>query len=299
MSPAEPSCSVVIPTRGRPRALAACLEALAALDYPHDQLEVIVVADGDEHRLEGIVNRMRGRLPLTLIRQDRLGPAAARNTGAMRAQGELIAFTDDDCLPTHGWLRSLAQRYALDPDRAYGGRTVNALTDNPYATASQLVITVGYAHVNRDPEDARFFASNNLAFPREDLLAIGGFDTSFCTSEDRDLCARWRHSGRRMSYVPEAVVVHASDLNLGRFWRQFFAYGRGAARFRRRELQRAGSRVPIEPSYYLAIIRHPFLDPSVERRVFVAMLLLLWHLANTAGFLREQIRARRAGTARA
>ena len=287
--PTEPTCSIVIPTRSRPRQLSLCLEALAALDYPPDLLEVIVVADGEQNGLEGIIGATRDRFPVTLLRQGRSGPAAARNAGAERAQGELIAFTDDDCLPAPGWLQSLARRFVDEPTRAYGGRTVNALRNNPYATASQLVITVGYAHVNRNPEDARFFASNNLAFPREGFLAIGGFDTSFHTSEDRDICARWHHSGRRMSYVSDAVVVHASDLTLAGYCRQFFAYGRGAARFRRRELQRTGRRVPIEPGFYLALARHPFLDPSVRHKLLVALLLLLWHGANTAGFLREHV----------
>jgi cellulose synthase/poly-beta-1,6-N-acetylglucosamine synthase-like glycosyltransferase len=282
-----PDCTVIVPTHSRPRRLAACLESLADLDYPADRYEVIVVDDEGDTPLDSICAAFRGRLELTLLVQKRAGPAAARNNGAKHARGELLAFTDDDCRPEVAWLRRLAERFAAEPERAFGGRTVNALSRNPYAAVSQLVITVGYAQNNRDPEDARFFASNNIAFPREGFLAVGGFDPSFTTSEDRDLCARWTLSGRRMSYVPDAVVWHGSELTFRSFARQFFFYGRGAFRFHRAQAGRTGRSVSIEPSFYWALARSPFVDRRVARPLRALSLLALWHLFTTAGFVRE------------
>jgi GT2 family glycosyltransferase len=282
-----PTCSVVVPTHARPRQLAACLDALARLAYPRDRLEVVVVDDGGPVPLEQVVDSVRDRLDVTLTRQRRSGPAAARNVGARLASGELVAFTDDDCIPAPDWLRRLAARYQLDPARAFGGRTVNALPRNAYATTSQLVITVGYERNNADPEDARFFASNNLAFPRAAFLELGGFDETFTTSEDRELCARWRLSGRRLSYVEDAVVLHRSELTMPAFWRQFFHYGRGAFRYRRVQRERTGRRVPIEPSYHRELVRRALVEPSIERRLLVAGLTVLWHVANAAGFAYE------------
>jgi GT2 family glycosyltransferase len=292
-----PACSVIVPTRARPRQLAACLEALADLDYPRDRFEVLVVDDDGGLPLGPVIDAFRGSLDLTLLVQSRAGPAAARNAAAKHARGDLIVFTDDDCRPTPSWLRRLAEPLAAEADRAVGGRTVNALPGNPYATTSQLVISVGYSHNNRDPHDARFFASNNLAFQREAFLDLGGFDPTFITSEDRDLCARWRLSGRRMTYVPEAVVFHASELTFTRFCRQFFAYGRGAFRYHRAQARRTGRRVRIEPSFYWTLVRTPFSDRTVQRPVLVAGLLVVWHLANTAGFARDWWNFRRGSPA--
>jgi cellulose synthase/poly-beta-1,6-N-acetylglucosamine synthase-like glycosyltransferase len=292
--PTVPTCSVIVPTHARPRQLAGCLEALSRLDYPRGRLEVLVVDDDGGVALAPVVDAFRDRLDLTLLVQSRGGPAAARNAAAKRARGDLLAFTDDDCRPAPDWLRRLAERFAEEPDRAFGGLTVNALPGNPFATASQLVISVGYRQNNRDPDDARFFASNNLAFPREAFLALDGFDASFTTSEDRDLCARWTLSGRRMSYVPEAVVLHESDLTLAGFLRQFFSYGRGAFRYHQAQARRTARRVQIEPSFYWALVRRPFFDRSVQRPLLVAALLFVWHLANTAGFAWEWWNSRRA-----
>jgi cellulose synthase/poly-beta-1,6-N-acetylglucosamine synthase-like glycosyltransferase len=293
VSPPLPACTVIVPTRSRPSQLSACLEALANLDYPHDRFDVIVVDDEGERPAAPVVEAFRDRLTVSVLVQNHAGPGAARNAGAEQAGGELLAFTDDDCTPARAWLRHIAARYSADPERAFGGRTVNRDSRNLYAAVSQLVVSVGYAQNNRDPEDARFFASNNIAFPKAGFLAVGGFDPSYPTSEDRELCARWTLSGRRMSYVPEAVVFHGSDLTLRSFWRQFVAYGRGAFRYRREQARRTGRRVPIEPSFYWALARRPFADETVENPFRAFALLAVWHVANTVGFVGEWWNRRR------
>ena len=126
---------------------------------------------------------------------------------------------------------------------------MNALGSNPFAATSQLVIGVGYDQNNDDTGDARFFASNNLAFPAGGFRDVGGFDESFKTSEDRELCARWVLSGRRLAWERAAIVEHASPLTLGRFWRQHVAYGRGAYRYHATQSRR-DARVRLEPSFY-------------------------------------------------
>src|SRR5262249_39896599 len=152
--------------------LKACLTALAHLDYPQKHFEVIVVDDGGKSPLEAVVATYADRLDLLLLRQSHAGPAAARNTGAAHAKGQFLAFTDDDCRPATDWLRAFAMRFATAPDHAIGGRTLNALVDNPYATASQLIIDFVYAHYNADPSQARFFASNNLALSTDRFHAL-------------------------------------------------------------------------------------------------------------------------------
>lgn len=75
----------------------------------------------------------------------------------------------------------------MAPGRAIGGRVLNALLDNPYSSTSQAILELVYAYYNAEPAQARFFASNNLALPTLQFRAIGGFDATFATSEDRDL----------------------------------------------------------------------------------------------------------------
>jgi glycosyltransferase involved in cell wall biosynthesis len=283
-----PRCTVVVPTHERPGALAACLESLAALDYPGDRFEVVVVDDGGRTPLEPVLDAFRDRLDLQLVRQARAGPAAARNAGAEHARGDLLLFTDDDCRPRADWLRRLAERVAASPEEAFGGRTVNALPDNVYSAAAQLVIDVGYRQNNTGAPDRRWFTTNNLAVPAAGFRALGGFDPSYRTAEDRDFCSRWVQSGLRMSYEPRAVVEHANPLTLGSFVTLFFSYGRGAFRYHR-EQRRAGRPVPFEPSFYIALASAP-LEEHRRRRLALEGLLLLWHVTNTAGFVSEWAR---------
>lgn len=297
MSTEAPFVSVVVPTYRRPASLARCLEALAALDYPRDRLEVIVVDDGSDTVDPGAHRPLDG-LAVTLVRAAHGGPAAARNLGATRAQGELVAFTDDDCLPSPGWLRALIAAAREGSDEAVGGRTINALPECMGAQASQFILDCVYAHYNAQAHRARFFASNNLALPLALFRELGGFDPGFPTSggEDRDLCDRLVHQGHRLGYAHDAVVHHAHPLDLRGFWRQSFAYGRGAWRFHRESLRRGSGSVRNERGFYPLIAREALRRarsmPSARWAALIGF-LFVWQAANAAGFAREALGARR------
>jgi GT2 family glycosyltransferase len=292
MGQEQPFFSIIIPTYARPGQLATCLQSLARLDYPRDRFEVIVVDDGSETPPEAVVASFCGHLDVTLLKQAHAGPAAARNTGAAHARGRFLAFTDDDCAPALDWLQSLEARFARASDCAIGGRTLNALPDNPYSTASQLLIAYLYAYYNADSDRARFFASNNLAMPADRFHAIGGFDTTYTrtAAEDREFCDRWLHHGYRMTYAPEALVYHAHALKFHSFWRQHFNYGCGAFRFRQARAQRACGRIRLEPlSFYLNLLLYPFSQAQGWRAPLLAALLGVSQVANAVGFLWEGV----------
>src|SRR5436309_2951814 len=138
MGKSQPFFSIIIPTEARPKQLAACLESICCLEYPDDRFEVLVVDDGSATPPETVVASFRDKIDVTLLTQPHAGPAAARNAGAQRARGTFLAFTDDDCMPKVDWLERFAARLVKTPDHLIGGRTLNALPDNPYSTASQI-----------------------------------------------------------------------------------------------------------------------------------------------------------------
>src|SRR5262245_61716846 len=112
--------SVIIPTFARPQRLASCLAAVAKLQFPKDQYEVIVVDDGSPEPLDNTVEPFRAELKLSLARQPNAGPAAARNAGAARAVGGYLAFTDDDCEVDPNWLTALVDRMQQTPNALIG-----------------------------------------------------------------------------------------------------------------------------------------------------------------------------------
>ncbi len=288
----QPFFSVIVPTYGRPGQLTTCLQALAHLHYPREHFEVVVVDDGSATPFDGVVAAFHDRLAVTLLRQSHAGPAAARNTGAAHAKGQFFAFTDDDCKPAFDWLQTLQLRFAIAPNQIVGGRTCNALPANPYSTASQIIIDMVYSYYNADPSRARFFASNNLALPANHFYTIGGFDPTFTTSEDRELCDRWLHHGYGMTYAPEVIVYHAHALTLRTFWWQHFNYGRGAFRFHRIRARRGSGRFRQELKFYTrlpSLLGHSLSQEQGMRRLLLPALLLVWQGANAAGFLWERM----------
>lgn len=281
---AAPRFTIVVPTRDRPRQLAACLAAVAALRYPPEGFETVVVVDGEEPvrpEVQHAADRARARL----VAQRATGPATARNRGAEEARGEFLAFLDDDCAPEPDWLRELDVALAALPGSGAGGHTVNALPGNRYASASQALIDYLYDYYNREATTEPLFTSNNLALPRAGFREVGGFDPRFSRAggEDRELCLRWARTGRRIRYAPRAVVRHAHDLSLRRFLRQHFNYGRGAARFH--EL-RESAPIPEPAAFYRELILFPWRQGG-RGRAGMSVLLTLSQAANAAGYAWE------------
>jgi GT2 family glycosyltransferase len=285
-----PDFSIIIPTRDRHRRLAACLDSITHLEYPGSHFEVIVIDDGSKTSVASVTSPFRDLLDLTIRTQPNAGPASARNAGASVARGHFLAFTDDDCTPASDWLQKLRARFDAAPSRAIGGRTINALPENPYSTASQLLISYLCEYYNADAGDALFLPSNNFAFPAELFRSIGGFDPAYpsAAAEDRDLCNRWRLCGYGMTYAPEVVVYHSHRLRANTFWQQHFRYGRGALRFQRGRFRDADEKFRLEPlAFYLGLIRYPYSEGKCQRPILLSVMLIVSQMANAGGFFWE------------
>jgi glycosyltransferase involved in cell wall biosynthesis len=286
--------SIVVPTRNRAALLEKCLCALGELEYARDGFEVLVVDDGSEPAMEGVVGRHAGVLRVRCLRAEGGGPAAARNMALRVAEGEYVAFTDDDCRPDVGWLRAFDGAIAGlgEGDRVrtgFGGRIVDSPENGICGRASQMLVSFLYAY-NERADGLRFFCSNNLVFPRSGLLAMGGFDESFplAAAEDRYICARWLREGE-LAFVPEAVVEHRQMLGFRGFVRQQFRYGRGACQFWRRRMvdERARNRL-LPGEFYGRMLRYPFGRARLFEAVAMSVLLALSQAAVAAGYYWER-----------
>ena len=287
-----PLVSVIIPTRNRVDALKRCLASLSALSYPENRLEVIVVNDGGNTLPDAVRGTMGRAIPLVLLDAPHAGPAAARNAGVQRAQGEVLAFIDDDCVADAEWLNAFVARLTTRPDAAVGGRVVNALTDNRYARASQLLVSQLYRYYH-EQEQGRlpFFATNSLAMRADTFALVGSFDADFpFASEDRDWCDRCLHAGRPLVYAPEAIVHHEHALTMASFFQQHFRYGEGARRFHLARSRRRGGGVRLEaPAFYSGMVRAPFEsgDPEALR---VSLLIIASQIVGAAGWALSTVR---------
>ncbi len=293
----SPTASIIIPTRNRPQALEHCLDALASQTMPSGSFEVIVVDDGSEPVLCLESGRWASKFVLKLIHQKNTGPGGARNRGVAEALGEFLAFTDDDCLPTPTWLEKLVAALRENPEVMVGGSTFNGMKNDLFAETSQLILEMVYEHFNRDPENAYFFASNNMAMRRSKFIELNGFDNSFYeASEDREFCDRWRLENHSLRWIPSATLEHHHHQNFIKFTELHLRYGRGARRYKRlREARKSGD-MALDLDFHHRV---PGLAWSKRKKfkpitfIKVAVLLIYWEAINSTGFLFSNIASKR------
>ncbi len=155
--------------------------------------------------------------------------------------------------------------------------------------ASQLLIDYLYASLHG--RRGWFFTSNNFAVPAATFRAVGGFHESIsrAAGEDREFCCRWAHRGHPMLFAPEVVVGHAHALDLRRFWRQHFNYGRGGCEFRRLLRREGVGDFRLEaPSFYCGLLCYPLTQRSGWQSARLSLPLCVSQLAQIAGFAFEK-----------
>ena len=206
MNSTLPFISIIIPTFERFPQLKACLQSIVESAYPKERFEVVVVDDGSRTPPDSGLVEMFRENNWQLLSQENAGPAAARNTGAAQSNGDILAFLDDDCIPDVNWLGNIARRHARAPESLIGGRTLNRLKNNIFSMSSQMIIEIVYDHFNKDPGNAQFFCTNNMALPKKMFEAVNGFDARLRTAEDRDLCHRRARADGRRRYGRERAA---------------------------------------------------------------------------------------------
>lgn len=213
MSEPLPPVTVIICTYRRAEDLRKCLESVRGQDYP--AFETLVVFRPSEDDTEKVAASFRARV----VRQESKGIANARNLGVRAATTDIIAFIDDDCTAEKDWLRKLVGALLAADASGASGVAITAGTGR-VEFANGTVDIYGKAEC-RNAAPGRYYAPDgrvfnnivcmNVAFRRQAVLAVGGFDEYFNNFyEETDLCVRMIQAGYRVVHAPEAVVCHGS-----------------------------------------------------------------------------------------
>ena len=250
--PDAPLVTVVVCTRDRPGSLARCLRALTQLTYA--PFEVVVVDNAPSTRETlAVVQELSGVDPrVRYVRERRPGLSRARNHGLREAQGELVAFTDDDVVVDAAWLDGVAQGFARSPSVAcVTGLVPSAHLDNAEqryfdqrvswavsCVPRQYDLATGVEESGLYPYTAGQFGTGaNFAFRTATLRDQGGFDEALGAGapagggEDLDVFVRTILAGHTIAYEPAAIVWHEHRPELRQLRRQLFNYGVGLAAF--------------------------------------------------------------------
>ena len=218
-----PKVSVVVCSHNGAATLDECLRSLAALDYP--DCEVIVVDDGSTDETGGILARFPG---VIVVHQAHSGLSAARNAGLRAATGALVAYTDSDCVVDRYWLVHLVHQLSRSGAAAVGGP--NLSPDDGWLAACVAAAPGQPTHVLVSDQVAEHIPGCNMAFRREVLEAINGFDPKFRKAgDDVDICWRIQHEGLLITFAPGAFVWHHRRRHPRAYLRQQAGYGEAEA----------------------------------------------------------------------
>lgn len=219
-----PAVSVVIPAYNSGKTIGACLEAVKTQDYPAGRFTVIVVDDGSKDDTAAVI-KTHG---VGYIYQKNSGPATARNKGAGAATGEILLFTDADCVPEKNWIREMTRPFSDAETIAVKGAYITRQREL-VARFAQVEFEERFQMLRRAPR-IDMIDTYSAGFRREVFIRLGGFDTSFpaANNEDTELSYRMSALGYKMVFNPAAIVAHKNHpATVGRyarikFWRGYW-----------------------------------------------------------------------------
>ena len=246
--PDSPWVTVVIATRDRPDSLFRCLNSLLVQTYGAMNVVVVDNAPSSNATSDLIAGLFAGSGRVRYVREDRPGLAVAHNAGLKQALGDIIAFTDDDVVVEPDWVAAIASEFAQSGEI---GCVTGMILPAELQTRAQYwterhggfgkgVVRRVFDLRDHRPDDPLFpfnagtFGSGaNMAFSREALLKIGGFNAALGAGtparggDDLASFAAVLQAGYKLVYEPRAIVWHYHRRGEAGLRRQAYGYGVG------------------------------------------------------------------------
>ena len=222
---------MIVPVLNGERTVGDLLDSLMKVDYDKKKLEIIFVDGGSTDRTQEIIQSY----PVKLLIEKKRGLNVARNTGVRNSSGEIILFTDSDCVVPKDWIRQIVKNFRNKEVGCVGGSVSRYEEDflSRYADESIMPVLRRFRRrkVLEDVEPPMNYpAGCNMAFRRDVFKKVGEFNEEIHYGFDEDeLVERACKAGYKMILDPEAVVRHRHRSDLRRLLRQTFSYGRGGA----------------------------------------------------------------------
>jgi len=229
--PRTPRVSVIVCSYNGAKTLDQCLCSLKDLEYP--DYEVVLVDDGSKDNTPEIAAKHPW---VKCIRQENRGLSVARNVGAEHATGEVIAYTDSDCMADPDWLYYLVGTLVSGDYAGVGGPNISPPAAN-WIQACVAAAPGGPSHVLLTDVVAEHIPGCNMAFYKWAFDRIGGFDAEYRKAgDDVDFCWRLQQDGQVIAFSPSAIVWHYRRFTLKAFRKQQEGYGEAESLLRFKHL---------------------------------------------------------------
>ncbi len=267
--------SVVIPAYQASSTIIRCLDALREQDFSLPY-EIIVVDDGS---MDNTAEFARTSCDQIITHREKRGAAAARNSGIRAAKGDLICFTDADCMPKKDWITKMVLPF--ENPEIVGAKGV-------YRT-NQTEITARFVQIEYEDkydllqtqERINFIDTYSAAYRRDVLIANDGFDEQVFYVEDQELSFRLASRGYQMVFQPSGAVYHLHSNTVRAYLRKKFMIGYWKAQILRRFPGRA-----IQDSHTPQVLKVQILILALILTSAAALLITRWSgIALTATIL--------------
>jgi len=228
---------VVVPVLNAEGTIGDLLDSLMKVEYDRDKLEIILADGGSTDKTREIIQSY----PVKLIVEKRKGLNVARNTGVRNSSGEIIIFTDSDCVVPKDWIRQIVKNFKDKEIGCVGGSVSRYEEDflSRYADESVMPVLRRFRRrrVLKSVEPPmKYPAGCNMAFRRDVFNKVGKFDEGIHYGFDEvEFVDRVCKAGYKMVLDPEALVKHKHRTELKKLLKQTFSYGRGGALVFRRK----------------------------------------------------------------
>lgn len=221
--------SIVIPTKNNGNILEKCLYSIQNLNYPKEEVEVIIV---DGHSTDDTVE-VATRHGCKVFYESVGTIGGARNIGVENSNGKYIVFTDSDCVVEPDWLRELIAPLKNTNAVSVGGPNITPEDDTEFAkcagNALSFLSRVGprYGFYSEDVREIYHNPTCNSAYRNEVFREVGGFNPRLITCDDEELDYRIRKRGYKILFTPKAKVLHYRRPTWKRFMKMAYNYGIG------------------------------------------------------------------------
>ena len=289
---AMPQVSIIIPTYNDNHRLNLCLGALGAQTYPSELTEVIVVDDGSPESPAEIVSRYPFA---TLLTQNQLGSYAARNYGLSVAKGEVIGFTDSDCIPYPDWIEKAVARLEALGDGVVVGHVELFPEREDAASPTENFEMLFAFHQKQHVENERYGATANVITTTRVLNDVGHFDAGLRSGGDKEWGNRACDDGFTMIYADDVIVRHPARASIAEISKKIHRVLGGL-----RKLQAGDQGDPraVKPSLLkwfkppLGMLARVLRDPRIKggwQRLKVCAVVLYFRYTMAFGLLRIRL----------
>jgi len=209
--------SVIIPTYNSEKTIESCLKSLLKQSFPRKNYEIIIVDDGSNDRTLRIVSKYKVRI----FRQKHSGPAVARNMGVKHSKGNIILFTDADCVPDKNWIKRVTEPFKNEQIVGVAGAYKTLNKNKLMARFAGYEIEERHEGMKK-LDSIDFVGTYNCAYRKSIFSKFGGFDKSFseASGEDTELSFRISKAGYKIVFQSKAIVYHLHPDNLVSYLKQ-------------------------------------------------------------------------------